>query len=396
MKIVLVAGARPNFVKVAPLLKEMRQHRSLAPILIHTGQHYDQTMSGQFFTELDIQPPDVNLGVGSGSHAIQTAEVMRRLEPVLKSMRPDRVLVVGDVNSTLAAALTAVKLGIPVAHVEAGLRSFDRTMPEEINRLLTDAIADLLFITEESGRQHLLHEGIASEKIHFVGNVMIDALHASRPRWKQSSIFARLGLGLDHSYAVLTLHRPSNVDDPMNLNNLLDALRKLSHRLPILFPVHPRVRPQLQRRGDLLWLRAASMESFSSKGIACLDPLGYLDCIALMSRASLVLTDSGGIQEETTALGIPCLTLRETTERPVTVTHGTNRIIGTDSGTIVGEALQTLAHPPHPSGLPPLWDGQTARRIVTILLEQRLERNSGAAAANIAYRASAEKLHGLA
>jgi UDP-N-acetylglucosamine 2-epimerase (non-hydrolysing) len=383
MKLVLVAGARPNFVKIAPLLKEMRQHRVLVPILIHTGQHYDKTMSEQFFTELEIQPPDVNLGVGAGTHAIQTAEVMRRLEPVLKSMRPDRVVVVGDVNSTLAAALTAVKLDIPVAHVEAGLRSFDRTMPEEINRLLTDAISDLLFVTEESGRQHLLREGVASEKIHFVGNVMIDALHASRPRWERSSVFARLGLALNCPYAVLTLHRPSNVDDPLHLNNLLDALHKLSDRLPILFPVHPRVRPRLQQRGDLHWLRAASLGSLPRKGIACLDPLGYLDCIALMSRASLVLTDSGGIQEETTALGIPCLTLRETTERPITVTHGTNRVIGTDSGKIVKEALQTLAHPPHPPGPPPLWDGQTARRIVGILLEHRQGRNLGPASTHV-------------
>jgi UDP-N-acetylglucosamine 2-epimerase (non-hydrolysing) len=383
MKTVLIAGARPNFVKISPLLKEMRQHRALVPVLIHTGQHYDKTMSGQFFTELDIQPPDVNLGVGSGSHAIQTAEVMRRLEPVLKSMRPDRVLVVGDVNSTLAAALTAVKLGIPLAHVEAGLRSFDRTMPEEINRLLTDAIADLLFVTEESGRQHLLREGVASKKIHFVGNVMIDALHASRPRWERSSVFARLGLPPDRPYAVLTLHRPSNVDDPMGLNNLLDALHKLSDHLPILFPVHPRVRSRIQQRENLHWRRAASLESLPRRGIACLDPLGYLDCIALMSRASLVLTDSGGIQEETTALGIPCLTLRKSTERPITVTHGTNRIIGTDPGTIVKEALQTLAHPPHPPGPPPLWDGQAARRIVGILLGHRLERNPGVSTATI-------------
>lgn len=387
MKIVLVAGARPNFVKIAPLLKEMRRHRALVPILIHTGQHYDKAMSEQFFTELEIQPPDINLGVGAGSHAVQTAEVMRRLEPVLQSMRPDRVLVVGDVNSTLAAALTAVKLGIPVAHVEAGLRSFDRAMPEEINRLLTDAIADLLFVTEESGRQHLLREGLADEQIHVVGNVMIDALYASRSRWEQSSVFARLGLAPDCSYAMLTLHRPSNVDDPMGLNKLLDALHKLSDHLLILFPVHPRVKPRLQQRRDLLWLWAASPGSLPRKGIACLDPLGYLDCIALMSRASLVLTDSGGIQEETTALGIPCLTLRENTERPITVTHGTNRVIGTDSGKILKEALETLAHPPHPSGPPPLWDGQTARRIVKILLEHRPGRNPGAPANRLAYGA---------
>ena len=363
MKMVVIAGARPNFVKIAPLIKEMRRYPSMHPVFIHTGQHYDQVMSDQFLMELELQPPDINLGVGSGSHATQTAEVIRRLEPILEIVKPHAVLVVGDVNSTLGAALTAAKLGIPVAHVEAGLRSFDRTMPEEINRVLTDAISDLLFVTEESGQRNLLREGISEEKIHFVGNVMIDTLRGSKERWESSSIFRRLGLVEGSYYAVLTLHRPSNVDDPATLKPLLEALQVLSQQLPIIFPVHPRVKPQLLQQKDLFWPRQGSGESLPGKGISCLDPLGYYDCIALMSRARLVLTDSGGIQEETTILGVPCLTLRNTTERPVTVTHGTNRVIGTDPGRIVEEALRTLDNPPLSNGGPPLgWRGlQTDR-----------------------------------
>jgi UDP-N-acetylglucosamine 2-epimerase (non-hydrolysing) len=356
-------------VKIAPLLKEMRHHPAIVPLLVHTGQHYDQTMSDQFFAELQIQPATINLRVGSGSHATQTAQVMQRVEPVFASMGPDVVVVVGDVNSTLAAALTAVKLGIPVAHVEAGLRSFDRSMPEEINRLLTDAVSDLLFVTEESGRRNLLREGIAGEKIHFVGNVMIDALQQFRARWECSSVFNRLGLEADRAYAVVTLHRPSNVDDPQRLARLMNAFRELGRRLPVIFPVHPRVKPQLLHYGEVFWLGREPDNAVPDEGVVCLDPLGYLDCIALLSRARLVLTDSGGIQEETTVLGVPCLTLRGTTERPVTVTHGTNRVIGANPGRIVEEALWTLAHPPRPCGSPPLWDGRTAKRIVRIILE---------------------------
>jgi len=368
MKMVVIAGARPNFVKIAPLIKEMRRYPSMHPVFIHTGQHYDQVMSDQFLMELELQPPDINLGVGSGSHATQTAEVIRRLEPILEIVNPHAVLVVGDVNSTLGAALTAAKLGIPVAHVEAGLRSFDRTMPEEINRVLTDAISDLLFVTEESGQRNLLREGISEEKIHFVGNVMIDTLRGSKERWESSSIFRRLGLVEGSYYAVLTLRRPSNVDDPATLKPLLEALQVLSQQLPIIFPVHPRVKPQLLQQKDLFWPRQGSGESLPGKGISCLDPLGYYDCIALMSRARVVLTDSGGIQEETTILGVPCLTLRNTTERPVTVTHGTNRVIGTDPGRIVEEALRTLDNPPLSNGGPPLWDGEASKRIVQILV----------------------------
>jgi UDP-N-acetylglucosamine 2-epimerase (non-hydrolysing) len=367
VKIVNVVGARPNFVKIAPLLAEMRRHPSVQATLIHTGQHYDLQMSARFFDDLEIPASDVNLGVGSSSHAAQTGEVMRRLEPILIGERPDVVVVVGDVNSTLAAALTAVKLGIPVAHVEAGLRSFDRAMPEEINRVLTDAIAELLFVTEESGRQNLLREGIAPGKIHFVGNVMIDALERCRPRWERSAIWSRLGFGPESPYAVLTLHRPSNVDDPLLLRKFIDAVQELGRHLPIVFPVHPRLQQRLSRL-DLLPPAAGVWPS--ATGITWLEPLGYIDFVALVSRARLVLTDSGGIQEETTALGIPCLTLRDTTERPVTVSHGTNQIIGSNPGHLLEKALRTVARPPRPNGRPPGWDGRASERIVKILLSQ--------------------------
>lgn len=370
MKVVTIAGARPNFVKVAPLLREMREHPETTPVLVHTGQHYDAALSEQFFRDLDIPPPDISLDVGSGSHAAQTAEVMRRLEPVLLRLQPDLVLVVGDVNSTLAAAVTASKLGIQVAHVEAGLRSFDRTMPEEINRIVTDAVSDLLFVSEESGRENLLREGIAPDKIHFAGNVMIDALEASRQQWQSSTILSGLGIPRDQPYAVLTLHRPSNVDDPSTLQNLLDALREVAWHLPIVFPVHPRVRPRLPRNCCVFPFRTDSGESLPRTGITCLPPLGYLDFVALMSRARLVLTDSGGIQEETTILGVPCLTLRDSTERPVTVTHGTNRVIGTNPSRIQHEVFWTLDHALAPLGPPPLWDGRAAARIVEVLLHK--------------------------
>lgn len=369
MRIVSVVGARPNFVKIAPLMAEMRRHKWIVPFLVHTGQHYDGAMSGRFFEDLAIEPPDINLEVGSGTHGFQTAEVMRRLEPVLDSRRPDLVLVVGDVNSTLAAALVAAKLDIRVGHVEAGLRSFDRRMPEEINRLLTDAVADLLFVTEESGCENLLREGIAPEKIHFVGNVMIDALEMFRPRWERSNILETLGLRPDHPYAVVTLHRPSNVDHPARLSGFLAAFRELSDHLPVIFSVHPRVSARLGRHAPTARNTPDAISADRMGHLISVNALGYLDFTALMSRAALVLTDSGGVQEETTALGLPCLTLRESTERPVTVTDGTNRVIGTDPARIVAEALWTLRHPSHSRERPPLWDGQAARRIVAALRE---------------------------
>jgi UDP-N-acetylglucosamine 2-epimerase (non-hydrolysing) len=376
VKILCVAGARPNFVKIAPLVRAMRAHPGVVPVLVHTGQHYDRAMSQAFFDELEIPAPDFNLDVGSGSHAVQTAEVMKRIEPVLATSVPDVLLVVGDVNSTLAAALTAVKLGIPVAHVEAGLRSFDRSMPEEINRLLTDAISDLLFITEESAAENLRREGIAADKVHFVGNVMIDALHASRPRWEGAAIFTRLGLDRARPYALLTMHRPSNVDDPRRMAGLLEALEELGRHLPVLFPVHPRLRSHLPEGRRPPESRRTGGVVVPGNSLVYLDPLGYLDFIALMSHARLVLTDSGGVQEETTILGVPCLTLRDSTERPVTVTHGTNQVIGTDPRRIVAAGLQVLEHPPAPRPAPPLWDGRAAGRIVAVLADRRGGRRS--------------------
>ncbi|MGH7588725.1 MAG: non-hydrolyzing UDP-N-acetylglucosamine 2-epimerase, partial [Gemmatimonadota bacterium] len=365
MKILTVVGARPNFMKAAPLIGEMRKHADVEPVLVHTGQHYDGKMAGQFFEDLELPAPDVSLEVGSGSHAYQTGEVMRRLEPVLQDVRPDVVVVVGDVNSTLAAAVTAAKLVIPVAHVEAGLRSFDRTMPEEVNRLLTDAVSDELFVTEESGRRNLLREGIDESKIHVVGNVMIDALEQHRDRWQRSAILSRLGLA-PRGYGVVTLHRPSTVDDPGTLLGVVEALREVARQLPLVFPVHPRTRQRLEAAREDAAARNGGVRE-PTKGICWLEPLGYLDFIALVSRATMVLTDSGGLQEETTALGVPCLTLRDRTERPVTVTQGTNRIVGTAPDPIVAEAYRTLEGRPRTCRRPYLWDGHAAERIVAIL-----------------------------
>lgn len=369
MKIVNVVGARPNFVKIAPLIREMRRYPDIEPILVHTGQHYDVRMAGQFFEDLQIPLPDVSLEVGSGSHAAQTGEVMKRIEPVFEEHRPDVVVVVGDVNSTLAAALTAVKLQIPVAHVEAGLRSFDRTMPEEINRLATDTISDYLFVTEESGKQNLLREGIAEQKIFFVGNVMIDSLESSRRLWERSLVHRRLGVEKQR-YGIITLHRPSNVDDETKLRELLEALGEIAQRVPLIFPVHPRTRTRLKTLNGVRYALWFGDEKLPARGICCLEPVGYLDFMALVSDARLVLTDSGGLQEETTILGVPCLTLRENTERPVTVTHGTNRLVGVSPAKIIDEALAILADSQAKPEPPPLWDGRTAERIVAVLREQ--------------------------
>ena len=369
MKILNIVGARPNFMKIAPLMREMRKHSDLIPLLVHTGQHYDVKMAGQFFEDLQIPLPDVSLDVGSGTHAAQTAEVMKRLEPIVERERPDVVVVVGDVNSTMAAALTSVKLHVPVAHVEAGLRSGDRSMPEEINRIVTDAVSDYLFVTEESGKRNLLAEGVAEKKIFFVGNVMIDSLEASRRLWANSTIVNRLQLN-DTPYAVATLHRPSIVDDIKVLKGLIDTLLKISQRIPIVFPVHPRTKKALEAMGSFGPGLYFGPPPTPPQGVHCMDPIGYLDFMSLIAKSRLVLTDSGGIQEETTVLGIPCLTLRENTERPITVTHGTNRVIGADPARILSEAMKALDSPRSPLMSPPFWDGHASERIVQVLRDQ--------------------------
>ncbi|PYU13936.1 MAG: UDP-N-acetylglucosamine 2-epimerase (non-hydrolyzing) [Acidobacteria bacterium] len=360
LKILNIVGARPNLPKIAPLLREMRQHLEITAILVHTGQHYDENLSDIFFRQMGIPAPQVNLEVGSGSHASQTSEILKRIEPVLDEHRPDVVVVVGDVNSTIAVSLAAAKLGIRVAHVEAGLRSFDRAMPEEINRVLTDAIADYLFVTEEDAITNLVKEGRARDCIFLVGNVMIDSLRHFLPVAQQSSIGTELGLknGLGwERFGLLTLHRPSNVDSPEKLSSLLGAIDAVAAEVPVIFPVHPRTQQRISQAG----IRHHPQ-------LRMISPVGYLDFLCLMSKAALVLTDSGGIQEETTALGIPCLTLRENTERPVTISEGTNLLVGTDPAKIVAAAKDVLAGRGKAGRIPPLWDGHAAGRIVEILL----------------------------
>jgi UDP-N-acetylglucosamine 2-epimerase (non-hydrolysing) len=363
LKVIIVAGARPNFMKVAPIAAAMRRRpREFQPLLVHTGQHYDEAMSAVFFSDLEMPEPDVYLGIGSASHAQQTAAIMQAFEPVLIQEKPDWVIVVGDVNSTLACALVCVKLGIKVAHVEAGLRSRDRAMPEEINRLLTDQIADLLFTPSQDADANLRAEGISEVRIRFVGNVMIDSLLDHLNLAKQSCARADLDLA-DKEYAVLTLHRPSNVDDADAFVRIIEALEEIARRLPIIFPAHPRARKMIEELG--------LSERFGKiKGLLVIDPVGYLDFLQLLSGARLVLTDSGGIQEETTVLGIPCVTLRENTERPITVEMGTNTIAGTNPNQIIKAAFIALDTPPSASAprVPPLWDGHTADRILDALV----------------------------
>jgi UDP-N-acetylglucosamine 2-epimerase (non-hydrolysing) len=358
MKIVAVAGARPNFMKIAPLMWELRRREGVTSYLVHTGQHYDEKMSKLFFEQLHIPRPDVDLNVGSGSHAVQTAEVMRRFEPVVLEQKPDAVVVVGDVNSTIACALTAVKLGVDVAHVEAGLRSFDRTMPEEINRILTDAISRWLFVTEPSGMVNLRNEGVPDDRLFLVGNVMIDTLLACRDRAEESPVLEQLGVGKG-GYAVLTLHRPANVDDPAVFGRLMGAVGAVARQVPVVFPVHPRTRRSLAAAG-----------AEGQPRLVLTEPLGYLDFMKLVAHARLVLTDSGGIQEETTVLGVPCLTLRNNTERPVTCEQGTNRLVGLDPEAIVRAARDVLAAPPPCGRVPEGWDGKAAGRIVDVLTQQ--------------------------
>jgi UDP-N-acetylglucosamine 2-epimerase (non-hydrolysing) len=365
LRILCVVGARPNFMKMAPIMAALAELQPPVEVkLVHTGQHYDVAMNHQYFTALGIPDPDINLEVGSASHAVQTAEVMRKFEPALDQLQPSAVLVVGDVNSTIACALVAAKKGVPVIHVEAGLRSFDRAMPEEINRVLTDQISDLLFTTEESGQDNLLREGVAAHRIQFVGNVMIDTLVRNLPRAvPAAAIVAGAGRpgfadGPD-GYAVLTLHRPSNVDDAAVLRTLLETASTIAARTPVIFPVHPRTRGMIEKAGLNYLVEGGN--------ILLLPPMGYLEMLGLMQQARVVLTDSGGIQEETTALGVPCITLRNNTERPITVDEGTNTIAGQDPARILAIYGELMAGGGKAGRVPRYWDGRAAVRIADAL-----------------------------
>jgi UDP-N-acetylglucosamine 2-epimerase (non-hydrolysing) len=360
MQILHVVGARPNFMKAAPVMAALAK-QGMAQTLVHTGQHYDANMSDVFFHQLGLPEPDLNLEVGSGSHAVQTAEVMVRLEKVLLERNPSWVVVYGDVNSTMAAALVCAKLRIRVAHVEAGLRSGDRSMPEEINRLVTDQIADLLFTPSMDGNNNLAREGVAAEKVYLVGNVMIDTLVRLLPLSLDLQGNNDVSRWRGQRYALVTLHRPSNVDDPGLLAELLKVLAELSAEISIVFPIHPRTRKQIEG------LTAAG----ENEHLHFMDPLGYMEFLALQRQAALVITDSGGIQEETTFLGIPCLTVRETTERPVTVTLGTNILVGRDSNRLRDEAWSILRGGTKKGTIPPLWDGKASERIADILTVSR-------------------------
>ncbi len=367
MRIACIVGARPNFMKIAPILRAMAAHDNLKPVLIHTGQHYDKNLSDIFFDELGIARPDISLGIGSGSHARQTADVMVAVETVLIEAGQqgdpfNMLLVVGDVNSTAAAAIAASKLHIPVAHVEAGLRSFDREMPEEINRLITDAISDLLFVSEPAGVENLKREGHDNEKIFLVGNVMIDTLMTQVERARQQNTLARLVLNPGH-FGMVTLHRPSNVDHPELLGGLVDVLVEIADEMPLVFPIHPRTLGRLKQFG--LYERISE-----SAGIKALEPLGYLDFLCLTSQARVIVTDSGGLQEESTALGVPCLTMRENTERPITVTQGTSTLIG-HSAQLLKSNLRSVLDGTYKIGsCPELWDGRAAGRIAEILAKR--------------------------
>jgi len=361
-KIISVVGARPNFMKVAPIHRAFQQYSSsVEHLIVHTGQHYDAAMSDAFFQDLDMPQPAVFLGIGSGSHAVQTAKVMVEFEKVCEDIKPDFVIVVGDVNSTVGCSLVSVKMCIPTAHVEAGLRSFDRTMPEEINRIATDSICDYWFVTEQSGLDELQKQGAPKDKVFFVGNTMIDSLHYALPRAKQSAFMKELGL-MEKGYALITMHRPSNVDEPDQLKNLLLMLAELTDKRDIVFPVHPRTRKNISAFG-------LSEIIENHPRLKLIDPQGYINFLSLMMNADFVMTDSGGIQEETTALGVPCLTIRTTTERPITTTLGTNILIQPEPNAI-RQALSDIIHLPRKQGqIPPLWDGNTANRIAKIIVE---------------------------
>jgi len=380
-KIVSVVGARPNFVKIAPLLAEFSKHPDICSVLVHTGQHYGHSMDRLFFDQLQIPTPDVNLEVGSASHAVQTARIMERFEPVLLEHAPDLVLVVGDVNSTLACALVTIKAGIPVGHIEAGLRSFDRSMPEEINRILTDAISEYLFVTEHSGLTNLRREGISDRHVYLVGNLMMDTLIRQLGSIGDSPILDRLALH-ERRYALVTLHRPSNVDDPASLRRLYSMLLTMAERIPVVFPAHPRTVKNLQALG-------LSDGATRRGGLMLIEPLGYVDFLALVKSARLVLTDSGGIQEETTFLQVPCLTLRANTERPITVEVGTNRLVGNDPDAALRAFRSVLDERfgSAPAQIPEMWDGRTAERITKILRDALADRERTPASAPVRYAA---------
>mgnify|MGYP001158318093 FL=1 len=356
--VILVVGARPNFMKIAPIYNELKA-RGVSQILLHTGQHYDENMSKVFFDDLGMPQPDIYLGIGSGSHATQTAKVMVEFEKVCKEHNPSMVIVVGDVNSTVACSMVCAKEWIPCAHVEAGLRSFDREMPEEINRLITDAIADYLLTPSPDGDENLRNEGVSEERIKRVGNVMIDSLFNNLERSKNSTIHSELNIEKGN-YGVLTLHRPSNVDEKDAFTGIIGALEEIGSKIPLVFPLHPRTMSRAEQFG--LTKRLESIPN-----IVLTAPAGYLDFIALMAESKLVLTDSGGLQEETTALGIPCLTLRENTERPITVTEGTNTIVGNDPQVIIDAAIEIIENGGKAGRIPELWDGKTAARIADII-----------------------------
>ena len=413
MKILTVVGARPNFMKAAPIIAAINEHnervlansadrpaRTIRHILVHTGQHYDELMSGSFFSDLNLPKPDIHLGVGSGSHAIQTSEIMKKFEEVLLGRKPDVVVVVGDVNSTLACALVTAKISFDsagsrpvIVHVEAGLRSFDRSMPEEINRILTDHVSDLLFVTEESGLQNLRNEGVSLDKVHFVGNTMIDSLLNFKEKAETSTILEKLALlrqvGVNRGansvtpYALLTLHRPSNVDNRDVFLNILAGLEELTTHCPVVFPAHPRTQRRIREFGFEFRLGTTARKHNGNArdarncrgGIILTDPLGYLDFLCLMKHATLVVTDSGGIQEETTILGTPCVTVRENTERPVTVESGTNTIAGTKTDTIK-DAIRRQIGTERKDCVPKNWDGKAAARIIDILIRAHYEKTS--------------------
>ena len=365
LKLMIVAGARPNFMKIGPLMKKIESHYSnrkftketVPVLLVHTGQHYDENMSAVFFQELGIKAPDINLGVGSGSHAVQTAKIMTGFEKICEREKPDWVVVAGDVNSTMACTLVCAKMGIRVAHVEAGLRSFDRTMPEEINRIVTDALSDLLFTPSEDADQNLLREGVSQEKIKFVGNIMIDSLLDNLPKARMAGVLDDLKLSPGR-YIYVTLHRPVNVDQKDSLSTIMEAMGRISRRFSVVFPMHPRTKKMLEEYG---------LTQHANDKLLLLDPIGYHGSLCLAENARLILTDSGGLQEEATFFRTPCLTLRPNTERPITITMGSNKLTRTNS--LAEDVNEALEGPERKGQVPPLWDGHTAERILQHILE---------------------------